>query len=68
MGWQPIETAPRDGTYVDVWDTSNGRTTDVKWDHGAWKEWTFGFESPGFVEIDPQPTHWMPRPAPPSEA
>jgi hypothetical protein len=35
--WQPIETAPRDGTYVDLWEVARDRRhgkriADVRWD------------------------------------
>lgn len=29
--WQPIETAPKDGTPVDLWMKSGGRLTNVLW-------------------------------------
>ena len=31
---QPIDTAPRDGTIVDLWLTGGGRMTDQWWDDG----------------------------------
>jgi|688.fasta_scaffold213162_3 hypothetical protein len=49
--WKPIETAPRDGTYVDIWVKSLGlasrdsdelrvyvefRVPDVSWFKGEW--------------------------------
>jgi hypothetical protein len=29
--WRPIETAPKDGTPIDVWGPDHGRMTDVYW-------------------------------------
>ena len=74
-GWQPIETAPRDGTEilmtngVDVssgqWLSEYGGTYDQE---GApngdgcdagWTDWSGGMQ--------PDPTHWMPLPPPPIE-
>lgn len=72
-GWQPIETAPRDGTKIDLWginhlhyakkcerlvNTSWGPVTD--WIGGERLDWKHG-RGEGF-----EPTHWMPLPAPPS--
>lgn len=53
--WQPIETAPKDGTVIDVWEfchdpkwrpnpdehgMHNGwRLTNVKWLDDTWKEY-----------------------------
>lgn len=44
-GWQPIETAPRDGTIIDLWLVSNGnpggfRVTDCRrsYDAGKWPD------------------------------
>jgi hypothetical protein len=61
--WQPIETAPKDGTAIDIWarkpDGGGQRWTDIVWENG-WvsvegklsdKYWTY--------------THWMPIPNPP---
>ena len=54
--WQPMGTAPRDGTRVMVFLTKYGPFTahwDSKW-HVA-----------GAQHFDVIPTHWMPLPAPP---
>lgn len=56
--WQPIETAPKDGTEILVFD--DGAYIVTPWiegdDQSGW--WDNGF-------MDPPPTHWMPLPAPP---
>ena len=30
--WKPIETAPKDGTVIDLWHKNGFRITDVWWD------------------------------------
>lgn len=84
MKWQPIETAPRDGTAVlvmrDIWpgtksgraEECNGHNTYVaEWwadEHdgaGAWICYMNAFHE---SECPIEPTHWMPLPAPPSNA
>ncbi len=55
--WQPIETAPRDGTRVLVWAHDRAWTAD-RCSEGVPDFW----DSDGtFI----QPTHWQPLPAPP---
>lgn len=61
MTWQPIETAPRDGTMVLLWH----RNAD-----GATAGWMLGWFDQ-FHEWENmcggllEPTHWMPLPDPP---
>lgn len=61
--WQPIETAPKDGTIIIVTGAPElGYTlpcvVDALYDDGGWlvNQW----ESPSFAIT---PTHWMPIPA-----
>jgi hypothetical protein len=51
--WQPIATAPRNGSEILAWDEL-GFCAVVYWDD-ARVEWTNG-------DIVLQPTHWMPLP------
>lgn len=66
MKWQPIETAPRDGT--EIW-AFNGEQARMHWVEGdGFALWIWSDEL--LSDIDPcaeQPTHWMPLPAPPKE-
>jgi hypothetical protein len=57
MPWQPIETAPRDGTMCDLWMNGNGRLTDHWWDDED-KSWC-GLDEGIF-------THWMQVPEAPT--
>lgn len=57
MKWQPISTAPKDGTIVDLWHNRYGRITDTWWDDNHWIA----------LSIDDQEfTHWMLVPEPPN--
>jgi len=79
MIWQPIETAPRDGTEILL---SNGKDVAQGWyvhDEGGITEhrdldgnWMDQTESDGYIGwfdvggcMGPDPTHWMPLPPPP---
>ncbi|WP_367079153.1 DUF551 domain-containing protein [Luteitalea sp.] len=70
MTWQPIETAPKDGTPVLVYFPEIG-VWEVRWstdvfDDGFWCVSDNKFEDRplrGWIE---NPTHWMPLPAPPA--
>jgi len=65
-GWQPIGTAPLDGSYVDLWCSPyNGqqrRVSDAWWtDRTGWRT---GTEIP----VKMRPTHWrLVPPSPQSE-
>lgn len=71
--WQPIETAPRDGTSVDLWakreKTSEwSRYTDCRWGQPRWGTEPIGDKK--WLGLNDQysivtPTHWRPLPKPP---
>lgn len=69
--WQSIETAPTDGTAVDLWVVDHiagleWREPEAVFRDGCW--WTLSdegeMESVGFAGIQ-EPSHWMPVPKPP---
>ena len=65
--WQPIETAPKDGTVVFLyWPTmSITRYPAAGMHHGDEYGWEM-YVDRDYGEIFP--THWMPLPAPPEPA
>lgn len=56
--WLPIETAPKDGTKIDILQHGKHRETDVVWNE-KYKAFQHG------SAIFPGATHWMPIPKAP---
>ena len=70
--WQPIETAPKDGTVIDLWVKSGclhggHRECFAEFRDGCWQSerWN-GMDVVEWLPIEFQATHWMPVPAPPT--
>jgi len=64
--WQPIETAPVDGTIVQLW-VPDHNTVTTGWfckDTGLWPH-DEAFSEEGEPCNVGLPTHWMPLPTPP---
>ena len=74
--WQPIETAPRDGTWVLL----AGGSIEYGWDGDSAPAvvagqcvrpdpecWQFAWYDGGYYGEYENPTHWMPLPEPPGE-
>ena len=58
--WQPIDTAPKDGTSVIAFVPGFGMGTFVLfWMDGYWRE------PANMMGLKVKPTHWMPLPSPP---
>lgn len=74
MDWQPIETAPRDGTrillYRPLADRTNDDQIDIKRgvprDNTCWEETIPpGMDATNYTDGACKATHWMPLPEPP---
>lgn len=71
--WQPIESAPKDGTYIIVWPpTYEGVASCAKWDEQKHHK----KPKPHWRRLDAThvwqsrirtPTHWQPLPEPPKD-
>lgn len=65
--WQPIETAPKDGSIVDLWvipfTGRAGRLPDVWWTNAT--GWRAGNRNPVTESLAKRATHWMPLPEAP---
>ena len=59
--WQPIETAPKDGTDILIWDNDFGCMV-VNWSYRRW--WASHDSEDNYW---PEPTHWMHLPPPPKK-
>ncbi len=74
MQWQPIETAPKDGSLIlvfeptchadeQIWMTEwRANTAATSWGGSEGGAWTIYMDGQRI-----EPTHWMPLPAPPTE-
>jgi hypothetical protein len=57
--WEPIATAPKDGTYILVFEYPSKPLDTLYWSDFD-QEWRNGYNNhPAY------PTHWMPLPEPP---
>jgi hypothetical protein len=79
MDWQPIETAPKDGTTIDLWvvgySDEPGRIVNASYYSDGWWYRDDDLESHPIDRLEPwmtfhgKPapavTHWMPLPPPP---
>ena len=61
MAWQPIETAPRDGTRVLLYENGHYYAGETEGDDGYWSSFCGQY-----VVTTPDPTHWMPLPEAPA--
>lgn len=69
-GWRPIETAPKDGSLVDLW-VGGHRVPDCHWTGVIWYSPHWKYDCGAEIDPargDPDPTHWMPLPDPPTLA
>ena len=58
--WQPIATAPKDGTVVDLW--WRGQRMTGCWWNITMEKWT---DDRSGLFYKPDPSHWMPSPPDP---
>ena len=70
--WQPIETAPRDGTEFQARSILKGcvdHDTRARFnpDTGEYEVWV-DYDHIGWCEINGRPLDWQPLPAPPKDA
>jgi len=74
MEWQPIETAPKDGTSIILYEPNRKKVQIGKWDNDRWAKkprpyWAMvsGYSDKTYERMFP-PTHWQPLPPSPTES
>lgn len=72
-GWMPIETAPKDGSYLLLWEQYSDAPFVGYWSGGSWSvshehvDAEGGWDGANVVDALSMPiTHWMPLPPAPS--
>lgn len=68
--WRPIETAPKDGTYILIWHLGIGSAVVGSWrksnrnmtdSREKWRPYCSGYDDQELLAA----LHWMPLPEPP---
>ena len=63
MEWQPIETAPKDGTEIVLWcENCKSLILRASWRDDKWKEWRLNlFDNMAWCLLEPyeKPSHWL---------
>lgn len=78
MNWQPIDTAPKDGTEILGWGECAGEINGphgvpckalIEWRGGRtdWAGYEWSVNGGDHYSTWMKPTHWFPLPPPPSE-
>ena len=62
FSWQPIETAPKDGTFILMMCKGAEIPAVVQWTESGWKECG---DADDYVPVWSDPESWMPLPVPP---
>jgi len=68
--WQPIETAPKDGTWVLLYKRGEKRAKNkYLYRIGHWGKGNYSFGKLRWIGPSGKfnPTHWMPLPKPPTK-
>jgi len=72
--WLPIESAPKDGENVMLYAPTENYEVCIGWYGDTTKKWfacgseATASDGAGDWQTVYQPTHWMPLPAPPTDA
>jgi len=59
--WQPIETAPRDGTRIILFRPNWVESMAIGFYYASYEQWTVIYAGVEFCDV----THWMPLPESP---